>query len=63
LALEPGADVIVSVNFGRRRRAAGPKKLALSVARLGAAFLAKKCFFKDSRKNFVLTSNFSDDLF
>jgi len=46
------------VNFGRRRRlAAGPKNRR----RRGVG--AQHNFFKDSRKKFVLSSKFSDDLF
>src|SRR6218665_2982607 len=54
------------VNFGRRRRAgqfwpAAPFPKKSAATRGGIA--GQKFFFKYSRKNFVVSSKFSDDLF
>src|SRR6218665_933590 len=62
--IEPCSDVIVSA-AARLSILEGGGGVPPVQKKIGgdAALAAKKCFFKDSQKNFVLSSKFSDDLF
>ena len=58
--VEPCAEVVLS-SAASRSISAGPKKSTAAAVRRGVG--GQKNFFKDSRKKFLLSSTFSDDLY